>query len=59
VACRSYGRDEKCTQILVGDHSEDLGVRRKIILKYILEKQGENVWTGFIWIRIEINGRLL
>jgi hypothetical protein len=38
---------------------EDLGVREMIILERIIEKYGENVWTGFIWPRIRTSGRLL
>jgi hypothetical protein len=34
------------------DHSEDLGEGGKIILKWILGKQGGNVWTGFLSLRI-------
>jgi len=30
------------------NHSEDLGVDRKAVLEWILEKQGRKVWTGFI-----------
>jgi hypothetical protein len=30
------------------DHSEDLGVDVKIMLEWILEKQGGEVWTGCI-----------
>ena len=28
----------------------------KIIMKWILKKQDENVWVGFIWLGIQING---
>jgi hypothetical protein len=43
AACSTHGIDEKCTKLwsedLKGrDHSEDLGVDRKIILERILEK---------------------
>jgi hypothetical protein len=31
----------------------------KIILKWILGKQGGNLWTGLIWIRIGAKGGLL
>jgi hypothetical protein len=41
------------------DHSEDLGADRKITLEMILRKQGGNMWTGFIWLRIGIRGGLL
>jgi hypothetical protein len=34
------------------DHSEDLGVGGRIILEWILWKQGEKLWTGCIWLRI-------
>jgi hypothetical protein len=32
---------------------------RRIILEWILEKQGGKVWTGFIWQRMWASGRLL
>jgi hypothetical protein len=38
---------------------EDLVVDGTIILKYILGKQGGNVWTGCIWLRIGTSGGLL
>jgi len=38
---------------------EDLGVDGKIILEWILEKQGAKVWTKCIWIRVGTNGGLL
>jgi len=28
------------------DHSEDLGENMKTVLEWILEKQGEKLWTG-------------
>jgi len=34
--CSAHGRDEKCIQYFGRDHSEDLGVDRKIILELIL-----------------------
>jgi len=38
---------------------EDVGVDGKIILEWILGKQGGKVWTGFIWLRIgSIGGSL-
>jgi hypothetical protein len=40
------------------DHLQDLGFDR-IILKWILKKQDEGMWTGFIWLRIGTSGRLL
>jgi hypothetical protein len=36
------------------NHSEDLGVDRKITLEWILGKWGGNVWIGCIWLRIGI-----
>jgi hypothetical protein len=41
------------------DQSEDLGTDGSIILKWILEKEVGKVWTGFIWVRIGTNDRLL
>jgi len=38
---------------------EDLGVEGKIILEWILGKQGGNVCTGCIWLRTGTSGRLL
>jgi len=50
--------------VLVGkpegrDPSEDLGVEVRIILQWILGRQGGKVWTGLIWLRLGTNGGLL
>jgi hypothetical protein len=37
-------------------HLEILGVGRRIILKEILKKQYERIWTGFIRLGIGTNG---
>jgi hypothetical protein len=42
-----------------GDHLEDLGVDRRITLRWILGKYGLGMWIGFIWLRIWIGGELL
>jgi len=51
-------------KILVGDpesrdHSEDLGVDWRIILKWISRKLGWEVWTGFIWLSIGTSSGVL
>jgi hypothetical protein len=38
------------------DHSKDLGADGRIILEWILEKNGAKVWTGCIWFRIGTSG---
>jgi hypothetical protein len=38
--------------------SGDLSVDGRVVLKSILKEQGLRVWTGFILLRKEINGRL-
>jgi hypothetical protein len=35
------------------DHSKDVSVDRRIILKWILEKNDLEVLIGFVWIRVE------
>jgi hypothetical protein len=42
-----------------GDHSEDLGVHRRIILEWILEKYGGKLWTESKCLRIGTSGKLL
>jgi hypothetical protein len=32
---------------------------RRIILYWILKKQGVRMWTGFSWLRIGANGEIL
>jgi hypothetical protein len=41
------------------DHLEDLDIDVKILLQYILRKQGGMVWIGFYWLRIGTIGQLL
>jgi len=41
------------------NHSEDLGIDGKIILEWIVGKQGGKVWPGFIWLKVGISDRLL
>jgi hypothetical protein len=50
--------------ILVGkperkNHSDDVGVDGRIILKWMLGKWGLGVWLRFIWLRIGTGGELL
>jgi hypothetical protein len=40
------------------DYSEDISIDGKIILEWILGKQGRKVQSRFIWLRIGINGGL-
>jgi hypothetical protein len=41
------------------NHSEDLGVDRRIILEWIVGKQGGKMWIGFIWLRVGPSGAFL
>jgi hypothetical protein len=34
------------------DHSEGLGIDRRIILEWMLDKYGGILWTGYIWLKI-------
>jgi len=41
------------------DHLDDLCVDERIILEWILGSWGGKMWTGFVWLRIGTNGKLL
>jgi hypothetical protein len=41
------------------ENYEDLDVVGRPILKWILEKRDEEVWTEFLWLRIGTSGWLL
>jgi hypothetical protein len=41
------------------NHSQDLDVDGRIILKCILRKRDGMVWTGLVCVRIETGGGLL
>jgi len=63
-ACSTYEKDEKCIQILVKKPEGERPLGRpsidgEIILRRILGKQSEKVWSGFIWLRIGTSGRFL
>jgi hypothetical protein len=56
-ACSIHGRDENVYKLLVRksegrDHLEYLGIARRIILEWILKKQGVRLWSGFMWLRM-------
>jgi len=38
------------------DHSEDPGVVRSILLRWIFRKWDVGTWTGSIWLRVETGG---
>jgi hypothetical protein len=41
------------------DHLQGLGIDGKVIVEWILWKEGGKVWTGLIWLRIGTSGGLL
>jgi len=41
------------------DHSEDLGIDGRTIMKLILGKQCGKLWTRFIWLNIRTSCGLL
>jgi len=41
------------------DQLGDLGINMRIILEWILLKQGRKVWTGCLWLRLGSSARLL
>jgi hypothetical protein len=57
------GERRNAYRILVGkpegkSYYEDLDVGVRMILKWILKRYDEVVWTGLIWLRIETSGGL-
>jgi hypothetical protein len=49
-----------CAENLKGrDHLENLSVDGKIILKWILGKQGRKLWIECTWLRIGASGGFL
>jgi len=38
---------------------QDLGIDRRIILRWIIRKWDVGAWTGLIWLRIGTGGRHL
>jgi hypothetical protein len=57
--CSTNGREEKCIQNFTFKTQEDLGIDDKMISRSILEEYGVRVCTGFIWLAIRTDGRLL
>jgi hypothetical protein len=63
--CHTCGREEKYIQGFGGEKLKEIGrmethdVDGRIILKRILKKRDRCAWTGFIWLRVQISGRLL
>jgi len=42
-----------------GYHLEDVSLDERIILEWVLEKYGGEMWTGFMWVRIWTSNALL
>jgi hypothetical protein len=34
------------------DHSEDLDIDKRTVIKWVLRKSDERLWTGFVWLRM-------
>jgi len=45
-----------CENLHGRDHSEHVGLDRRVKLELIFEKQGWKMWIGFIWLRIWTSG---
>jgi hypothetical protein len=55
-------RDENECIVFVGferDHFGEIGIGGKIRLHELLRIQIFRLWTGFLWLKIGSNGRLL
>jgi hypothetical protein len=62
--CGTHVGGEMCTWFWLGDPKgrdnwEDVGVGRRITLRWILGRQGSMGRNGFGWLRIRSGGRLL
>ena len=57
-ACSAYGGEERRIQGFgrERDHSRDLGVDGRIILRGIFRKWDVRLWTGSSWLRIGTGG---
>jgi hypothetical protein len=52
----TYGRGERWGNLRKKVHLQDPGIDGKIILRWVLKKWNEVVWTGLIWITIGRGG---
>jgi hypothetical protein len=62
-ACRPHGREENTFKFMIGNLKErdglkELGLHRRIILKWMLKTQVQRGYVRFSWLRIETNGGL-
>jgi hypothetical protein len=56
---REVHRGYWCGNLRERDHLEDIGVDRRIILRWIIRKWDMAVWTELLWLRIGTGGGLL
>ena len=64
LARSTYGRDDGCSQVLVGksEGKKPLGrpwFRWEDNIKWFFKNWDGELWTGFIWLRIGTGGWLL